>query len=566
MRLLVHALEVALAGERDERRAVEVRVRHRGHEVERARAERAEADAGVAGQAAVDVRHVGAALLVADRHELDRRARERLVQVERLLARDAEDVPDALGLEALDEDVAGLCVQPPGRSVPGSGKLIPVPPVARYAKSGDLHIAYIVEGDGPIDLMWIPPWISQVEYLWSERSLMRVMRRITSFARLITFDRRGSGLSDPFFGAPTLEEQMDDLLAVMDAVGSERVALVGTLEGGPMAALFAATHPDRVSALVLYATFARATWAPGYEFAWPAEVRDRAHGGAASSTGARAASWPASRRARRAIPASWSGRAGSSGWRPRRRRSGGSSSLIGEFDVRDVLPSIRVPTLVMHRRDDSFINIEHSRYLAEQIPGARYVELEGGDNMFSLGDSDVLLGEIEEHLTGVRHEHEPDRMLATVLFTDICDSTRRAAEMGDRGWRVLLERHDALFRHALDRHRGREVKRTGDGFLATFDGPARAIRCAASVAEAMGSLGIEVRAGLHTGELEVMDGDLGGLAVHIAARVLDRASPSEVLVSGTVKDLVVGSGIEFEDRGEHELRGVPGEWRLFAVS
>jgi class 3 adenylate cyclase len=234
--------------------------------------------------------------------------------------------------------------------------------------------------------------------------------------------------------------------------------------------------------------------------------------------------------------------------------------------VRDVLPSIRVPTLVMHRRDDSFIKIEHSRYLADQIPGARYVELEGIDNMFSLGDSDALLGEIEEHLTGVRHVHEPDRMLATVLFTDICNSTRRAAEMGDRGWRSLLERHDALFRHALDRHRGREVKRTGDGFLATFDGPARAIRCAASLAEAMGSLGIQVRAGLHTGELEVMDGDLGGLAVHIAARVLDRASPSEVLVSGTVKDLVVGSGIDFEDRGEHELRGVPGEWRLYAVS
>jgi class 3 adenylate cyclase len=225
-----------------------------------------------------------------------------------------------------------------------------------------------------------------------------------------------------------------------------------------------------------------------------------------------------------------------------------------------------VPTLVMHRRDDAFIKIEHSRYIASQIPDARYVELEGADNMFSLGDSEALLGELEEHLTGVRHEHEPDRMLATVLFTDICDSTSRAAELGDRGWRSLLERHDALFRHALERHRGREVKRTGDGFLATFDGPARAIRCAASVAEAMNSLGIQVRAGLHTGELEVMDGDLGGLAVHIAARVMNRASPSEVLVSGTVKDLVVGSGIEFDDRGAHELRGVPGEWRLYAVS
>jgi class 3 adenylate cyclase len=437
--------------------------------------------------------------------------------------------------------------------------------VARYAKSGDLHIAYIVEGDGPIDLMWIPPWISQVEYLWSERSLARVMRRITSFARLITFDRRGSGLSDPFWGAPTLEEQMDDLIAVMDAVESERVAIVGTLEGGPMAAMFAATHPDRVSALVLYATFARATWAPGYEFAWPAEVR-------AQHMAELVEHWGEGRIVAGVAPSEmhdprfieWAGRLERLAASPSTIRR--IIDLIGEFDVRDVLPSIRVPTLVMHRRDDSFIKIEHSHYLAEHIPGARYVELEGSDNMFSLGDSEAFLGEIEEHLTGVRHVHEPDRMLATVLFTDICDSTRRAAEMGDSGWRSLLERHDALFRHALDRHRGREVKRTGDGFLATFDGPARAIRCAASVAEAMGSIGIQVRAGLHTGELEVMDSDLGGLAVHIAARVMDRAAPSEVLVSGTVKDLVVGSGIGFEDRGEHELRGVPGEWRLYAVS
>ena len=437
--------------------------------------------------------------------------------------------------------------------------------MARYAKSGDLHIAYIVEGDGPIDLMWIPPWISQVEYLWSERSLARVMRRITSFARLITFDRRGSGLSDPFFGAPTLEEQMDDLLAVMDAAGAERVAVFGTLEGGPMATMFAATYPERVSALALYATFARATWAPGYEWAWPADVRRR-------RMEEQVEHWGEGRIVAGVAPSEASD-PGFLEWAGRLERLAAAPStirrileLIGEFDVRDVLPSIRVPTLVMHRRDDSFIQIEHSRYIAGQIPGARFVELEGGDNMFSLGDSEALLGELEEHLTGVRHEHEPDRMLATVLFTDICDSTSRAAELGDRGWRSLLERHDALFRHALERHRGREVKRTGDGFLATFDGPARAIRCAASVAEAMNSLGIQVRAGLHTGELEVMDGDLGGLAVHIAARVMNRAAPSEVLVSGTVKDLVVGSGIEFDDRGAHELRGVPGEWRLYAVS
>jgi class 3 adenylate cyclase len=437
--------------------------------------------------------------------------------------------------------------------------------VARYAKSGDLHIAYIVEGDGPIDLMWIPPWISQVEYLWSERSLARVMRRITSFARLITFDRRGSGLSDPFFGAPTIEEQMDDLLAVMDAAGAERVAVFGTLEGGPMATTFAATYPERVSALVLYATFARATWAPGYEWAWPADVRRRRMEEQVEHWGeGRIVAGVAPSEASDPAFMEWAGRLERLAAAPSTIRR--ILELIGELDVRDVLPSIRVPTLVMHRRDDSFIKIEHSRYIAAHIPGARYVELEGEDNMFSIGDSEALLGEIEEHLTGARHVHEPDRMLATVLFTDICDSTRRAAELGDSGWRSLLERHDALFRHALDRHRGREVKRTGDGFLATFDGPARAIRCAASVAEAMDSLGIQVRAGLHTGELEVIDGDLGGMAVHIAARVLDRASPSEVLVSGTVKDLVVGSGIEFDDRGAHELRGVPGEWRLYAVS
>jgi class 3 adenylate cyclase len=437
--------------------------------------------------------------------------------------------------------------------------------VARYAKSGDLHIAYTVQGEGPTDLVWVPPWISQVEYLWAEPSLERVMARLTGFARVITFVRRGSGLSDPLFGAPTLEDQMDDVLAVMDAAGSSEAAICGTLEGGPMASLFAATFPERTSALVLYAAFARATWAPDYEWAWPAEQRDAhmdelvAHWGEGWVTGSVAPS-------QQSDPnfMEWAGRLERLAASPGTIRR--IFKLIGEFDVRDVLPSIRVPTLVMHRTEDSFLKVEHSRYIASKIPGARYVELEGGDNMFSIGDSDGLLGEIEEFLTGTRHEREPDRMLATVMFTDIVDSTRRAAEMGDRGWRFLLERHDTLFRQALERHRGREVKRTGDGFMATFDGPARAIRCAASVAEAMGSLGLEVRAGLHTGELEVMDGDLGGLAVHIASRVMSCAAPNEVLVSGTVKDLVVGSGIDFEDRGERELRGVPGEWRLYAVS
>jgi class 3 adenylate cyclase/predicted alpha/beta-hydrolase family hydrolase len=437
--------------------------------------------------------------------------------------------------------------------------------VARYAKSGDLHIAYAVEGDGPMDLVWIPPWVSQVEYLWAEPSLERVMARLTQFARVITFDRRGSGLSDPLFGAPTLEDQMDDVLAVMDAAGSERAAICGTLEGGPMASLFAATHPERTTALVLYATFARATWAPDYDWAWPAELREEHMDDLVEHWGeGRIAGGVAPSQMRDPSFVEWAGRLERLAASPGTIRR--IFDLIGSFDVRDVLPSIRVPTLVMHRTEDSFLKVEHSRYIASKVPGARYVELSGGDNMFSLGDSEALLGEVEEFLTGTRHEREPDRMLATVLFTDICESTRKAAEMGDRGWRFLLERHDALFRQALTRHRGREVKRTGDGFLATFDGPARAIRCAASVADSMGSLGLQVRAGLHTGELEVMDGDVGGLAVHIASRVMGHAGPNEVLVSGTVKDLVVGSGIDFEARGERELRGVPGEWRLYAVN
>jgi class 3 adenylate cyclase len=440
-----------------------------------------------------------------------------------------------------------------------------VTPVARYARSGNIHIAYIVEGDGPMDLVWVPPWISQVEYLWSEPSMAAVMKRLTSFARVITFDRRGSGLSDPLLGAPMLEEQMDDVLAVMDAVGSERAAIAGTLEGGPMAALFAASHPDRTHALILYATFARATWAPDYDFAWSGEERklhmDKVveHWGEGQVAGGVAADLMGDPELHE-----WAGRL------ERLAASPGTVKrifdLIGEFDVREVLPSIRVPTLVLHRRGDNFIDIEHSRYIARHVPGARLVELEGSDNLFSVGDTEAILGEIEEFLTGARHDREPDRMLATVMFTDIVDSTRRAAELGDRPWRELLERHDALIRRALERHRGREVKRTGDGFLAAFDGPARGIRCAASVAEAVQTLGIELRAGLHTGELEVMNGDLGGLAVHIAARVMGLADAGEVLVSGTVKDLVVGSGIGFEDRGTHELRGVPGDWRLFAVA
>jgi class 3 adenylate cyclase len=438
-------------------------------------------------------------------------------------------------------------------------------PAARYAKSGDVHIAYVVYGSGPVDVMWVPTWISQVEYLWAEPTIAETFRRIGSFARIMCFDRRGSGMSDPLHGVPTLEQQMDDVLAVMDAAGSERAAVFATLEGGPLGSLFAATHPDRVESLILYATFARSVWAPDYQWAWRTEEREAAMKQAVEIWGeGQVAAAIAPSRADDTEFMDWAGRIERLAASPATIRQ--ILDVIGQFDVRHVLPTIRVPTLVMHRRDDNFINVEHSRYIAQQIPNARYVELQGDEHLFSVGDTDALVGEVEEFLTGSRHEREPDRMLATVLFTDICDSTKRAASMGDADWRDLLARHDAVVRRALDRHRGKEVKHTGDGFLATFDGPARAIRCAASITDAVRSLGIEVRSGLHTGECEVMNGDLGGLAVHIAARVMNCAGPSEVLVSSTVKDLVVGSGIDFEDRGPRELRGVPGEWRLFAVS
>jgi class 3 adenylate cyclase len=438
-------------------------------------------------------------------------------------------------------------------------------PVAKYARSGDLNIAYIVEGSGPENMVWVPTWISQCEYLWREPTLAATLERFTSFARFITFDRRGSGLSDPMFGAPTLEEQMDDVLAVMDAAGAEKAVVLGTLEGGPMAMLFAATHPDRVKGLALYATFARATRDEDYPWPWSTEERDAAmaellphwgEGLLASSVAPTAKDNPSFME--------WAGRLERLAASPTTIRR--IFDLIGEIDVRHVLPSIRVPTLVMHRREDSFINVKHAHYIAEHIPNARYVELEGGDNLFSVGDSEAFLGEIEEFITGARPDREPDRMLATVMFTDIVDSTSRAAELGDADWRQLLERHDSVIRRALERHRGQEVKRTGDGFLATFDGPARAIRAASTIADAVRALGIEVRAGLHTGECEVMNGDIGGLAVHIGSRVMGCAGPGEVLVSSTVKDLVVGAGIDFEDRGERELKGVPGEWRLWAVA
>lgn len=436
-------------------------------------------------------------------------------------------------------------------------------PETRYVRSGDVHIAYQVIGDGPRDLVYVPTWISQIEHLWEEPRIARYFERLASFSRLILFDRRGLGLSDPVASVPPLEEQMDDVVAVMDAAGSEQAAIYAQLEAGAMAALFAATHPERTSALVLYEGMPRMAWAPDYDWALTDEQRLAAiarpwgDGSRINALAPRSATDPQFR-----------------AWFAKLERLAASPGTAAKFmlmnsevDVRAVLPTISVPTLVLHRRGDTFVDIRHSEYAAGHIPGARLVVIDG-DEAISFGrDSAALLDEIEEFLTGTRRAPDTERILATVMFSDIVDSTRRAAELGDRRWRELLEMMTESVGRELARHRGRAVKTLGDGFLATFDGPARAIRCATAIREgARAHYGVEVRSGLHTGEVEVIGNDVGGLAVHIGARVGAHAGPGEVLVSGTVKDLVVGSGIEFEDRGETELRGVPGTWRLWAVT
>jgi class 3 adenylate cyclase len=438
-------------------------------------------------------------------------------------------------------------------------------PRTRYAKSGDLYIAYQVVGDGPMDLVFVPSWISQVEHYWSEPTIARYFERLASFSRLIMFDRRGTGLSDPVVRVPTLEEQMDDVVAVMNAAGSERAAVYAMLEGGAMAALFAATHPDRVQALVLYEAQPRMTWAPDYDWATRPEdreafVRDAMH------------SWGDGSRIL-SLSASAAGNPRLVRWYAKLERLAASPGMArrltlmnGQVDVRAVLPSIQAPTLVLHRADDPFIDPRHSRYLAEHIPGARLELLPGTEALAFAGGGGNELGEVEEFLTGARRAPEVDRVLATVMFSDIVDSTRLAAELGDRRWRELLESLTADVGGELLRYRGRAIKTMGDGLLATFDGPARGIRCAADIRELVRErYGVEVRTGLHTGEIELLPGDIGGIAVHIGARVGALAAPGEVLVSNTVKDLVAGSGLGFEDRGEHQLKGVPDSWRIWSV-
>lgn len=447
----------------------------------------------------------------------------------------------------------------------GYGKQMAIEAKTRYAKSGDISIAYRVLGEGPSDLVLVPGWISHVEFMGELPQARHFLERLTSFARLIVFDKRGTGLSDRVADLPTLEQRMDDVRAVMEAADSERSAVLGVSEGAPMSLLFAATYPDRVSSLVLYGGMAKSVADEDYPWAPPADLVEASISGIDDywGEGAFLEVWAPSVAEDERIKKWWSQfeRLGAS--------PGAMVQLMKMFagiDVRHVLPVISVPTLVLHRKGDRVVNYRGARWMAEQIPGAKYVELQGVDHVPIFGDTDSLIDEIEEFLTGVRPALIPDRVLATVLFTDIVGSTERAAEMGDAKWRGLLEEHDLLVRRELERFRGREVKTTGDGFLATFDGPARAIRCAASTGKALGEIGIEIRAGLHTGECEILASDVGGIAVHIAARVSALAHAGEVLVSSTVKDLVAGSGISFEDRGSQVLKGVPDEWRVFAVN
>ena len=438
-------------------------------------------------------------------------------------------------------------------------------PATRYVKSGDFNIAYQTVGDGDIDLVYVSGWVSHLEVDWEDRHSGRFLRRLGSFSRLIRFDKRGTGLSDRVDAQhlPTLEERIDDVRAVMDAVGSERAALFGLSEGGPMSILFSASHPDRVSGLILCGTAATV----GADDTEMGVSRQKLEGMIRLCE----EKWGGPVMAEVFSPSMAADTEYLEWYAKRLRMSASPGAAVGyirmnfEIDVRHVLPAVRVPTLVIHRTGDRIVPLVAGRYLATHIPGARLVELPGDDHVPWVGDTEPVLGEIEEFLTGVRQGGDDDRVLATVLFTDIVSSTERAGQLGDRGWTDVLDRHDEMARRHVERFRGRLVKFTGDGVLATFDGPARAVRCAAALRDVAGELGVDVRAGLHTGEVEMRGDDIGGIAVHIAQRICSAAGSREILTSSTVKDLVVGSGLTFADRGVQQLRGVADQWRAFAV-
>jgi len=442
---------------------------------------------------------------------------------------------------------------------------MPETPRTRYALSGDAHIAYQVFGEGDLDLVFVPGFVSNIEHYWEMPRVPDLLERLGSFARVVIFDKRGTGLSDPVAGPPPLEQRMDDMQAVMDAAGVERAALFGVSEGGPASVLFAATYPDRTSALVLYGSTPR--FRTDSDISWGATDEQVELLLAETSR-----TWGDGALLRLFAPAAAEDPGMEEVWGRFQRASASPAmaravvAALFEIDVRDVLPTIRVPSLILHRTGDLVAPVEGARLMAERIPDARLVEFEGTDHVPFTGDFDSLVDEMEEFLTGTRHARPLDRVLATVMFTDIVDSTRRAAGAGDRRWRELIKRHDELTRRQLDRFRGREVKTLGDGFLATFDGPARAIECACAIRDGVGPLGLEVRAGLHTGECELSGDDVRGMAVNIGARVGALAGANEVLVSSTVKDLVVGADLRFAERGEHGLKGVPGKWRLYAAN
>ena len=438
----------------------------------------------------------------------------------------------------------------------------------KFAMNGDLAVAYKTIGDGPRDLLWIPNFATNVEALWDLPELKRWTEYISTFSRVIYFDQPGTGVSDPISpdAPPTLEQWIDSARVVLDAVGSEQATIIALDGGVGCASLFAATYPTRVDGFVAMEGYARMAWDEDYPFGMLPEVQGQVLDTISTMWGSgefqHVLNWdmPWSEEIRQR----WA-RYERQATSPRMVRQ--LFSIVIDLDVRNVLPSIRCPTLVLHAQDDQMLPLEHGRYLAEKIPDAKLVVLPGRNAYPMFDNWRQAADEIREFMTGNRGESaDDDRMLATVLFTDIVDSTKRASQMGDRAWRELLDSHDAIVRTQLDRFRGREVKTVGDGFLATFDGPQRAIKCALAVRETVRSLGLEVRAGLHTGECEMRGADVGGIAVHIGARVASEAGPSEVLVSSTVKDLVVGSGIVFEDRGLKPLKGVPDEWRLFAVA
>ncbi len=440
-------------------------------------------------------------------------------------------------------------------------------PETKYAKKGDVHIAYQVVGEGPLDLVLCSLWFSHLEARWDIPSFAHYLRRLSSFTRLISFDKQGIGLSDPvpLDHMPPIEEWMDDVRVVMDETGSERAALMGANEGAMMAAVFAATYPERVSALVLVNATGCPTTGPDNEFGLPPDVTE----GVVNLIGT---TWGTTEAMATLNPSVAGDEAALAAWSRFLRLAASPAvaaavtRMIFELDVREVLPTIRVPTLVINRRGNPLIPVDAGREVARRIPGAKWVELPGDDYGVAVGDTDTLIDHVEEFLTGARHVHDGDRVLSTVLFADIVASTERAAELGDAKWRELLEAFEHTARQEVQRFGGVVADFAGDGLLASFDGPARAVRCAFKMREDLQAVGLPIRAGVHTGEVERRGERIAGVGVHTAARVLGKADPGEVLVSRTVKDLVAGSGLVFSDRGTHQLKGVPDEWQLFAAA